>query len=214
MAHGPDTEELLTRIGNIQNGALNLSYLNITSLPELPSGLQGLWCSHTQLSSLPLLPSGLTVLECFDTPLTSLPELPSHLEWLWCANTCITYLPTLPSRLKVMDCSDTQLTSLPNLPPSLDWLNCSNTQLTSLPDLPSGLQRLVCSKTPLILQRGDGEPIAEYAARWRVWREEEASKTRCKERSNAIKEDLVAEIWRPERVEKMLEAGWDVVEAL
>jgi Leucine-rich repeat (LRR) protein len=214
MAHGPDTEELLTRIANVQNGALNLSSLNITSLPELPCELQGLWCSYTHLTSLPDLPSGLTVLECFNTPLTTLPELPSHLEWLWCANTRITCLPTLPSRLRVMDCSNTQLTSLPDLPPSLNWLNCSNTQLTSLPDLHSGLQRLLCSKTPLTLQRGDGEPIADYNARWRVWREEEASKKRCHERSLAIKENLVAECWRPERVEKLLEAGWDLVEAL
>lgn len=135
MAYGPDTEELLRRVANIQNGMLNVSYLNITSLPTLPSGLQ--------------------ILYCYNTP------------------------------------------------------------LTRLPDLPSGLQQLYCSNTHLILQRYRIESIAEYNTRWQVWREEQVTKKRCQERSSAIKENLIAEVWRPDRLQKLLETGgWDMIEAL
>ena len=155
MTYGQDTEELLRRIANIQKNTLNVSTLRLTSLPELPFGLQTLWCSNTQL--------------------TSLPELPSGIQELW----------------------------------------CYNTQLTSLPELPSGLQKLWCYNTPLILQRGDSETITEYNARWKAWREEQVSKKRCQERSTIIKEDLIAEVWKPYKLEKLLEVGgWDLVEAL
>jgi hypothetical protein len=60
---------------------------------------------------------------------------------------------------------------------------------------------------------GENETIASYNNRWRVWKEEEASKKRCQERTSAIKEDLIAEVWRPDRFQKLLEAGgWDSIE--
>jgi Leucine-rich repeat (LRR) protein len=185
MAHGADTEELLRRIANCKYGILNVSFLNITSLPELPSGLQEL--------------------HCYNTPLTSLPELPSELQQLYCYNTQITILPKLPSGLQVLSCYNTQITSLPDLPSGLKALYCQYNQLTALPELPSGLKGLFCDNCPLILQRGEGESIHDYNLRWRAWREEKASKARTLVRTEAIKEDLMAEVWHPRRVEKMLE---------
>ena len=195
MAHGPDTEELLRRIADIQENKLIISGLRITSLPDLPADIQILWCYDTQLTSLPALPSGLQTLYCYNTLLISLPDLPSGLESI--------------------DCPNTPLTSLPDLPSGLQSLFCYNTQLTSLPDLPSGLTDLDCSNTPLLLQRGASETIAEYNARWRAWREEQASKKRCQERSKTVKEDLMIYVWRPDRLEKLLEVGgWKLVDML
>lgn len=201
MAHGVDTDELLRRIANIQDGILNLNGLNITSLPELPHNL--------------------ITLICYDCPLRNLPDLPSELINLACHRTNITTLPNLPSKLKHLVCAQTNLTSLPDLPSGLVALQCNNTQITVLPELPSSLTCLWCVDTPLILERRISEAyiyesIPEYSARWKLWREEqEASKKRCQERTEAVKEDLIASVWHPRRVEKWLEVGgFELLEAL
>jgi hypothetical protein len=182
--HGEDTEELLKRIANYGDGMLNVSFLRITSLPELPSGIQRLWCDNT--------------------PLTSLPKLPSGLQELYCHNTQLTSILELPSELQVLSCYNTPLASLPELPSGLQRLWSDNTPLTKLPKLPSRLQELYCHSFPLILQRGKNESIQDYNLRWR---EEKEVKERTLTRTEAIKEDLMAETWHPRRVEKMLEAG-------
>ena len=216
MAHGPDTEELLRRVANIRNGELNLVQLNITTLPDLPSGLQKLYCSYAALTSLPELPSSLKVLWCTSMPLTSLPELPSGLEELYCRNTQLTTLPDLPSGLTKLDCSNTRLISIPELPRGLTLFNCYNTQIRILPELPPSLDFLSCNNnSSLILKRAINEHIPHYNLRWRAWREEEAAKKRAQERSRAIKEELVAAAWAPKRVEKWLEVGgFELLEAL
>lgn len=201
MAHGPDTDELLRRMADLQNNTLDIHNLNITSLPILPSSLERLHCSQTPITSLPMLPSDLTELYCWNTPITSLPPLPSSLKILSCRNTQITSLPILPSNLKRLYCSHTPITSLPILPSGLEELWCWNTQITSLPELPSSLKELYCSNTPLLLQRGENESIKDYNARWRVLREELASKNRCQERCQIIKEELIMEVMHPRRID-------------
>lgn len=194
MAHGPDTEELLRRIANIQNGELVVDELNITSLPDLPSGLQKLYCSRTRL--------------------TTLPELPSRLQRLWCSNTItLTTLPDLPSGLQELYCNNTSLTILPDLPSGLQILWCANTNITTLLDIPSSLRVFWCDNTTLI--RGETESVETYNQRWRAWREEQAAKRRAKERCAIIKEELVAAAWAPKRVEKWLEVGgFELLESL
>ena len=186
MAHGPDTEELLQRIAECDN-YLSLRGLNITSLPELPTGLKVLICSYT--------------------PLTSLPELPAGLRELWCSHTSLTSLPDLPASLQLLSCCYTQLTKLPDLPASLQELWCSHTLLTSLPDLPASLQLLSCSHTSLILKLKPDETIKDYNLRWREWREEQASKERIQAKHRLLKEEIVMEAWHPRKVEKWIEAG-------
>ena len=39
------------------------------------------------------------------------------------------------------------------------------------------------------------------------------SKMRCQERNEMIKEELMAEMWKPSRVEKMLESGWEMIDS-
>ncbi len=146
MAHGPDTEELLRRIANATT-QLNISILNITSLPKLPDGLEILHCHNTRITSLPNLPARLQELDCHDTQITSLPKLPDGLRELDCSYTQITSLPKLPDGLRNLYCLDTRITSLPELPRGLDLLDCQGTQITSLPKLPDGLRILYCLDT-------------------------------------------------------------------
>jgi hypothetical protein len=148
---------------------------------------------NLNITSLPILPLGLKILDCSFANISSLPILPSGLEELWCYNT--------------------PLTSLPELPSSLEVLLCHNTLISSLPELPSSLKELYCWNTPLLLQRGENESIKDYNARWRVLREELASKDRCQERCRQIKDDLIAEVMHPRRIERLLEmGGWEALE--
>ena len=148
MAYGPDTDELFVRFKNYKENILNVSYLNIHSLPELPEGIKELCCYNSRLTSLPKLPNTLELLNINDTPLlTSLPELPESLRALWCSSNAITSLPALPKGLERLFCCDIQLHSLPQLPPSLRYLYCHNTLLTYLPELPIGLKFLDCNNT-------------------------------------------------------------------
>jgi hypothetical protein len=77
-------------------------------------------------------------------------------------------------------------------------LHCPFTQITVLPELPAGLQYLWCTDTPLILQRNDGESIADYNLRWDEWR----SKQRIHATTRLLKEDLIAATWHPDRFEQ------------
>ena len=80
-------EEAQERINEwVSNGDktinLDLSWLQLTSLPELPSNLQVLLCFNNNLTSLPELPSSLLNLRCFRNNLMKLPDLPSGLKYL------------------------------------------------------------------------------------------------------------------------------------
>ena len=89
---------------------LDLSYLKLSNLPEIPPFVQTLRCSKNQLKELPALPASLQRLYCSNNQLKELPA-------------------ALPTLLQTLNCSNNQLTELPaSLPTSLHKLNCSNNQ--------------------------------------------------------------------------------------
>jgi len=116
----------------------------LTTLPNLPKTLKGLYCYNNSLTTLPELPKTLKNLYSHSNQLTTLPELPDTLERLWCSRNKLTNLPTLPDRLKQLYSSSNSLTTLPNLPDTLEYLYCDKNQLTSLPVLPGTLEDLYC----------------------------------------------------------------------
>ena len=209
MAYGPDTDEMLKRIADCGD-ELTVSRLQITTLPSLPTSLRKLFCINTTLTSLPELPSTLQVLYCTNTPITELPSLPPTLQKLHCHTTQITSLPPLPANLNYIDCSITQITTLPSLPPKLRYLACIETQIKILSELPSSLRELYCQNTPLLVQRKEGESIADYDRRWREWREEQASKKRIQEKTRLLKEEIAMAVWHPRKVMRLLEFGVDL----
>jgi hypothetical protein len=83
---------------------LHCSGNKLTSLPDLPLGLQELSCWSNQLSSLPNLSTltNLQVLHCWDNQLTSLPDLPLNLQDLTCWGNQLTSLPVLPLNLQAL----------------------------------------------------------------------------------------------------------------
>jgi hypothetical protein len=79
-----------------------------------------------------------------------------------------------------------------------------------LPRLPLTLEHLRIDKTPLFIRGQRGDTPTTYAARWNEFWD---SMVRQQERCAAVKEDLMAAVWHPRRVEKWLEAGrWDLLD--
>jgi Leucine-rich repeat (LRR) protein len=77
----------------IKEGVENIfaSAAKLTYLPELPNGLNVLYCRNNDLKSLPKLPESLLVLYCRDNKLTYLPELSKNLQSLECSNNPLEY---------------------------------------------------------------------------------------------------------------------------
>lgn len=128
----------------LHNGRTNLylDNLDLTSLPDLPDGLQKLSVVNNKLTSLPPLPSGLQIMYVRNNQLTSLPALPSGLQRMYVRNNQLTSLPPLPAGLVTLNAGGNRLTSLPPLPSGLQIMYVRNNRLTSLPALPAGLRIL------------------------------------------------------------------------
>jgi Leucine-rich repeat (LRR) protein len=86
MAHGSHTKKALKRIAEMRDDKLDLSWLNIRSVPPLSPTLKSLNCSYSNIDSLPELPQTLESLDCSYTKLYSLPNLPKTLVSIECKN--------------------------------------------------------------------------------------------------------------------------------
>jgi hypothetical protein len=89
MAYGSHTATALYRLSNIKDDTLDLSWLNITSLPPLPNTLKHLNCSYTNLTEILELPPKLESLDCSYTKIKKLPLLPPTLKIIKYNNTKI-----------------------------------------------------------------------------------------------------------------------------
>ena len=137
-----------------QRESIDLSDLDLSTLPPLPAGLIELDVSQNQLSTLPEdLPRNLQKLDASRNALTTLPEhLPPGLQTLDASQNELTALPEhLPLDLQHLDVSQNALTTLPeHLPLGLQGLDASQNALTALPEhLPLGLQHLDVSQNAL-----------------------------------------------------------------
>ncbi|APD13375.1 hypothetical protein RO07_25265 [Pandoraea pulmonicola] len=121
---------------------LDARYNQLTDLPPLPEGIRSLGATRNQLTQLPPLPRSLIELDAVHNRLTHLPELPADLVSLDAANNRLAGLPPLPANLNVLSVSVNQLTELPPLPPGLVWLSAYDNRLSRLPVLPASLTSL------------------------------------------------------------------------
>ncbi len=148
-------EEAIRRVQSwIPGTPLDLSNLDLITLPVIPEGIERLYCSYNNLSSLSdNLPSSLTYLSCYYNKLQSLPEnLPSSLTYLYCMNNELITIPeTLPSSLYWLDCKDNKIKNLPKkFPDSINILDLRNNEITSLPEtLPKNLYSFYCSNNKI-----------------------------------------------------------------
>ncbi|EFA4880024.1 E3 ubiquitin--protein ligase [Escherichia coli] len=121
---------------------LDLSTLNLTSLPSLPEHVRSLKIDHNALTSLPRLPDSLEKIEASFNQLTTLPELPESLKVLGVGGNRLSTLPELPSALEDISVRRNRITMLPVLPSSLQVLSAGMNRLSILPELPSSLKEI------------------------------------------------------------------------
>lgn len=205
---------------------LNLSNLHLTSLPEIPEGVQRLICSNNKLTSLPEnLPHSIRNLYCVENKLTRLPKnLPPRLEKLSCSYNKLKTLPhNLPNTLTEIYCDGNEIEYLPeSLPPNLTMLYCQMNRFKSLPESIKRTTHFFYSSEnndfpkidtkKLALEGYEGmhtymtentydyyKRILEYVERQR--------RPIVNERTRAIKEELMEKAWHPDRVRKWIEAG-------
>ena len=70
---------------------LNLSFGDLTELPELPDTLKEFVCANNKLTKLSELPGTLEKLFCSKNNLTELPDLPDTLKILGCKGNKLPY---------------------------------------------------------------------------------------------------------------------------
>lgn len=140
---------------------LDVSYSNLTSLPELPPNLIKLHAFGNKLTSLPELPQTLEVLEIGDNTISQLPALPASLKEIGCYNNPGIKIGELPAGLLILDCSKCTLKSVPALPDGLEVLDISYNHLQELPELPNSLKNLDFSSN-YITEFSEVPPKLEY----------------------------------------------------
>jgi hypothetical protein len=150
---------------------LNLSGLNLTELPQIPSKVRRLNCSSNYLVAfMNKLPNNLKQLRCGYNTFQTFDSLPPQLKTLNCAwsggmnlleslpdsiecivaEQCerITKIQNLPSQLKYLNLSCTySLKSLESFPPNLKECIIIESNLERLPELPSSLVSLTCDQS-------------------------------------------------------------------
>jgi len=108
----------------------------LTALPDLPAGLEELYCANNKLAALPArLPAGLTHLSVSGNLLTALPALPAGLQILWCGNNQLAALPKLPSALTRLYCENNRLRSLDVRGVPLEYLECTYNEMVGVTDI-------------------------------------------------------------------------------
>lgn len=119
--------------------ALDLTELNLTSLPQCLSeltSLEKLDVSDNCLTQLPPLPPALIELKANYNDMTHLPALPASLQYLFVENNQLVELPSMPGRIAELFAGGNCLTRLPALPRRMDELSIHDNVFTELPSLP------------------------------------------------------------------------------
>ncbi len=105
---------------------------NLSSLEELPDGIESLTCVHNNLTDLRGLSSTIKKLCCHSNRITSLVGLPEGLIEINCGSNLLQNLVGLPESIKFADCTFNPINSLLSLPAGIEDLRCYSTRLTSL----------------------------------------------------------------------------------
>lgn len=152
---------------------LNLSGLNLRTLPPIPDTVTDLSCGNAnleyiadscipaklsifnctnspKLKKLPILPDTVTIINIKESSgITELLQLPTSLKTLLMERTAIRVLPNLHYGLECLTCSYVPIKVLPTLPQTLVMLDVRYTLINTIPELPPFLQYLNCSGTPV-----------------------------------------------------------------
>lgn len=124
----------------------------------------------------------------------------------------------------ILDCPN--LRELPPLPPKLKILRLSNTGITVLPPrmgddpepvMPEALYVVLYppKSFAIPIDVPNALHMKGYMEEWQTWHRNRVGKERAQARAREIKRELVAEVFAPERIEKLIAAhGMEILDTL
>ena len=208
------SHQRLLRLPYIPNHAINLELNNISKLQDILLDDEGRCLDKLQVQNcpdlkrigrLPSLVHKLVISHC-----TALEKIEAFSEFL--------------RELTILDCPT--LKELPPLPRQLKILRLNNTGITVLPPrmgedlepvMPEELFAMLYPPTSFMVPMK--VPFAldmkAYMGQWQEWHRERVSKERIQARARSVKKDLVAEVFAPERIEKLIAThGMEILDTL
>lgn len=144
-----------------------------------------------------------------------LPNL-KQLDWSGRPIRCLPELPKTLQILQLRDCDE--LTCLPKLPDGLVVLDIRGcTRLKKLPEIPESVKEIWYEGCTGLLPRDlwDGPENYWDMPNWLRAEQEEVARERQQQRARDLKLEIIAEVYKPARVEKWLEqCGWDILDMM
>ena len=123
---------------------------------------------------------------------------------LHCHFCSLTSLPTLPTNLCELNCIINPLETLPELPSTLEMLKATLPWVEDEENVRLGGPKMYHELWPEMVE-GINQMVAMAAALTH-----RQSKRRCNKRCSLYKEQIMMKVWRPSRVEMLLEMGYDI----
>lgn len=194
---------------------------SITVLENLPPNLETLICNMNKIKEIRSLPDSLTRLICNYNQLVILENLSPNLIMIDCADNKLEVIKSLPDPLIQLDCSCNNLKQLPKLPSKLHTLYTQYNYLECLPSLPESLSVLAYRNNiniippdylpnNIIMLYDDKMPRNKYEFGYVERTRKSIELKRNTNRTQIFKEALIAAVWHPDRVEKLLEVGYEM----
>lgn len=140
----------------------------ITSITNIPDGIESLTIVNHSLSILPELPKSLLSLNVFGNYLKNIDLITApNLKFLYCENNRVETITNIPrsleelyinnNKLKTLDLSDAK---------NLKKLHCSDNQSLIIENIPKSINELICERSPNVKTiTNEGDQIATDASR-------------------------------------------------
>lgn len=203
---------------------LDLGNTGVYEIPkQVPFGVGAVIMSDNPVEDITWVPKRIDVVKYDRCPLNGRVAPPNHIKQLSMVDSGVSKIESLPTDLLTLDLSNCQqLRRLPNLPSNLYWLDLRGSAIEEVPELPESLTTLNisnCSNLPadfpvlsekkrasrfpyVLIPEMDNyiQEVRNYQARKRV-----------QARVALFKEELVANAFRPSRVEKWTNEQYDMM---
>lgn len=189
-----------------------LEDLNITGMPRIPAGHPNLIVTikNCSLETLTINQDAaihiLYIVNCKNLKMIrALPNEISTMIVIQCK--ALETIEMIPESLTALDIRGLPLLrSIPRIPRWLTGIRIQHCGVVVLPQPDEINSNLAIVGGPFRIEEGGGRSTSDaWRQFWRLQRHMKAS----------LKEEIIAEVWHPRRVEKLIElGGWDLVESL
>ncbi|WP_407907023.1 DUF5503 domain-containing protein [Escherichia coli] len=119
--------------------SLDLSGLQLSSLPPLPEWIEKLSVSHNQLSTIQV-PELCKELDASFNNLTEFPKMPDDITRIYVNNNLISRIDSFPAKAQIIFIGQNNLSEIPAIPDVTKDFDCSNNNIKKIHYLPANLE--------------------------------------------------------------------------